>query len=963
MSDLPTSLRMTLADRYAVERELGQGGMATVYLAQDLKHNRLVAIKVLRQEVAAVLGAERFLREIETTAGLRHPHILPLFDSGKAGSGEEVLWYAMPFVEGESLRDRLERDKQLPLEEALQVAREVGDALAYAHSRGVIHRDIKPENILLESGHAVVADFGIAKAITAAGGGKLTGTGLAIGTPSYMSPEQALGQDVDGRSDIYALGCVLYEMLVGEPPYTGPSAQAIIARRLSEPLPSLRVVREAVPAGIEAAVHKALARAPADRFATAGQFVGVLAGDGKTEVRKDGRTRPVASRWWLIPAAVLATVAVAIGVLRSRRASPGALDPNLIAVFPFRMSGTDTSFALLRDGMVDFLETKFSGEGGPRVLPTRTALAAWHRGLGANGEEPTDEAAARLARGLGAGSLVLGTLVTTPGHLTISGTLIDAASGRPRAQAKVEGTPDSLAALVDSFAIQLVALGAGEQRDRLASLTTTSLPALYAYLAGRAAHRVGQFGEAMQHFDRALELDSTFALAALADVQSAGWADWRGRRSRLKAAQAHRDRLGPRERLFLDALRAGEGPDRIPVWEEVVRQTPDDPDGWTQLGDAYFHVGALAGRENPNQLAADALERALALDTMVNVEPMIHLLQIAEVEGDTAKVRRLFNLYPSDVINPHTQVLAAAVLHDTAMLALAWRNMDSLGGANYLMMMDAQTLGVGVPEAERAMQRYLARAQTPADSVERYGFDAYIFLQQLGRPAAAAAAFRAAVNAIDHGGNSIPAWRHGVFQVVTMYSLFGEVDSATTSAAVQWLMRQASAPPSRNAEEAEQQRADLCILTHWRLVHRDTTGVHTAIARLKNGDCYPSLRALLAAIEQSPDTGSTLRELESRRKGWAESYYQNLEIARLLEARGDVNGALTWIRRRPGYQANTMFAYPLREEGRLAVLAGDREGAIRAYRHYLALRYNPEPSVKPAVDSVRAELARLVGEQ
>jgi tetratricopeptide (TPR) repeat protein len=261
------------------------------------------------------------------------------------------------------------------------------------------------------------------------------------------------------------------------------------------------------------------------------------------------------------------------------------------------------------------------------------------------------------------------------------------------------------------------------------------------------------------------------------------------------------------------------------------------------------------------------------------------------------------------------------------------------------------------------MQRYLARARTPADSVERYGFDAYVFLQQLGRPAAAAAAFREAVNAIDHSGNSVPAWRHGVFQVVTMYSLFGEADSATTSEAVQWLMRQASAPPSRNPEEAEQQREDLCILTHWRLAHRDTTGVHTAIERLKNGVCYPSLRALLAAIEQSPDTGSTLRELESRRGGSDENYYQNLEIARLLEARGDVNGALKWIRRRPGYRANTMFAYPLREEGRLAAMTGDREGAIRAYRHYLALRYNPEPSVKPAVDSVRAELGRLVGEQ
>ena len=230
--------------------------MAIVYQAEDLKHRRKVAVKVLRPELAAALGSERFLREITTTANLRHPHILPLYDSGESAG---FLYYVMPLVEGESLRDRLTRDKQLPLDDALRLTREVADALGYAHSQGVVHRDIKPENILLERGHAVVADFGIARAVASAEADKLTQTGTAVGTPTYMSPEQSVGEgELDGRSDLYSLGCVLYEMLAGEPPYTGPSPQAIIAKRFREPLPRISTLRETVPPALEAAISRAL---------------------------------------------------------------------------------------------------------------------------------------------------------------------------------------------------------------------------------------------------------------------------------------------------------------------------------------------------------------------------------------------------------------------------------------------------------------------------------------------------------------------------------------------------------------------------------------------------------------------------------------------------------------------------------------------------------------------------------
>ncbi|MBI3982027.1 MAG: serine/threonine-protein kinase [Gemmatimonadetes bacterium] len=271
-------LKTALAQRYAIERELGQGGMATVFLAQDLRHGRQVAVKVLKPELAAMIGAERFLQEIHVTAQLQHPHILPLFDSGEADS---FLFYVMPYLEGESLRDRLSREKQLPIEDAVQLTTEVAAALAYAHSRGVIHRDIKPENILLTGGAAVVADFGIARAVTAAGSGRLTETGLSLGTPQYMSPEQATAErELDGRSDVYSLGCVLYEMLAGEPPHTGPTTQSVIAKVLTDKPRQVSTLRETVPPSLEAAVHKALAKLPADRFQTAQQFAEALTRPG-----------------------------------------------------------------------------------------------------------------------------------------------------------------------------------------------------------------------------------------------------------------------------------------------------------------------------------------------------------------------------------------------------------------------------------------------------------------------------------------------------------------------------------------------------------------------------------------------------------------------------------------------------------------------------------------------------------
>ena len=276
MTNPAARLASALSDRYRLVRELGQGGMATVYLAEDLKHGRKVAIKVLHPELSAVLGSERFLAEIKVTANLQHPHILGLIDSGEA---DGLLYYVMPYVAGESLRARLGRDGQLPVDEALRLAREVASALDYAHRQGVVHRDIKPENILLQDGAALVADFGIALAVEEAGGHRMTQTGMSLGTPAYMSPEQAMGERKIGpRSDVYALGAMTYEMLAGEPPFTGPSSQAIVAKVLTEQPPPLRAKRPSVPPAVEAAILTALQKLPADRWGSAKEFGDALAG-------------------------------------------------------------------------------------------------------------------------------------------------------------------------------------------------------------------------------------------------------------------------------------------------------------------------------------------------------------------------------------------------------------------------------------------------------------------------------------------------------------------------------------------------------------------------------------------------------------------------------------------------------------------------------------------------------------
>ena len=439
-SALLEELREALREQYAVESEVGRGGMATVYVAEDLKHGRRVAIKVLSPELSSSMDGDRFKREIQIAARLSHPHILPVFDSGEANG---LLYYVMPFVEGESLRGRLKRETQLAIEDAITITCEVADALSYAHSFGVVHRDIKPENILLHGGHAVVADFGIARVIQDAGGEKLTQTGMSVGTAAYMSPEQFSGEHVDGRSDMYSLACVLYEMLVGEVPFTGPNAIAIMARHTMELPPSIQIVRGTVPDELEGAIMHALEKVPADRFATVAQFKEALLGQGATSSytrrtraytkqheAQTARLNVVRRRRRTLAYGGAAMVLLLAGTLAARyylwppkpkadRSVTGDVDLHRVAVRYLENATRDSSLAHVADGLTESLIAQLSSVEGLNVVSS-SGVAPYRS---------ADIADDSVGRVLKAGMLVHGSIDESAKQLRVSINLVDGQSG------------------------------------------------------------------------------------------------------------------------------------------------------------------------------------------------------------------------------------------------------------------------------------------------------------------------------------------------------------------------------------------------------------------------------------------------------------------------------------------------------------------------------------------------------
>ena len=638
MDDVLQRLQKALAGRYTVERLIGRGGMSLVYLAQDLRIPRKVAMKVLRPELTESRGTRRFLREIEIAAKLEHPHILPLFDKGEA---DGLLFFTMPYVEGESLRDRIKREGPLPLDDALQVAKEVAEALSNAHDHGVVHRDIKPENILLTGGIARVADFGIAKARTEAGEFEsVTDANMAVGTPEYMSPEQAGGSDtLDGRTDIYSLGCVLYEMLAGEPPFTGRTLQAIIAKHLGEKVPTLTVVRPGIPVKIVRIIEKALAKVPAVRHATARKFVEAL--------EKAERQPP---KWHAALSAFAATVILILAVVRPW-GNPGgssggqrALDSNKVVVFPL----VSTNQELIEAGLGWSVSLAIGG-ALEHAQPLKF-LDVWRwlsEAMRANPQLITPDVEERISRERGARYYTTGVIRPGTDSVAISLQLLDVRGDSLIAQETASGALGASAEQVlgiEAISLLLPRLVEPGRDVDLSPYTDRDPGAILLSIQGDRHYRHSRFAEAYDFYSRAVEEDSLLAFAAVKGAQAASWLNRYDDARELTQVAVSGDYLLPTKyREFVHGWSAfldGNADSAVATLKSVLAMDRDWSEAAMALGEVYYHL--LPSEAPLDSLAEAAFEDALAYDSAF-VPALFHLGEIAVRGGELARAESMIH--------------------------------------------------------------------------------------------------------------------------------------------------------------------------------------------------------------------------------------------------------------------------------------------------------------------------------
>ena len=934
-----------------------------VYLAEDLKHRRNVAVKVLRPDLAASLGSDRFSREIEVAARLQHPHILGVLDSGEAGG---FFYYVMPYVEGETLRDRLARTGELPVADAVRLLTEIAEALAVAHAAGVVHRDIKPENIMLSGRHALVMDFGVAKAVTEASGRQqLTTAGVALGTPAYMAPEQASADpQMDQRVDIYALGVMGYEMLSGYPPFHGLNPQQTLAAHVTrEPTP-LGVQRTGLSPTLEAVIMRCLAKRPADRYQTAGELVSVLEPLMASGAVTPTSTQPVPAlaasygrgafsgrsmpRRGIIAAAVIAVAAIGLFAWRpwsGPRAAP--LDPNLVAVLPFRVAGADPSVQYLRQGMVDLLQAKLTGEGGPRSADTRSVLAAVRDAGGAEDLDLPAEGVDRVARTIGAGRVLQGSIVGPANNLVIAATLLEMPGGRTVAQASVSGPRDSLFVLVDRLTAQVLALGAGASANQLSALTTTSLDALRAYLDGAAAFRRGAFQVSTPTLERAVELDSTFALALSVLIESDGWHPAATDMQRVnRLAYKYRDRLNPQDQFFL-TLRQGSLYPKVTPWteriadaERIVQRIPESAEAWHHLGDALFHAGRLADIAEPERRARQAFEKAFQLDSLY-AGPITHMARVALMAGDTAAQRlwasREFALDSTSETGPLTRWDLLRSTRDSAGAARFLATDGAKPGIAQGILFQNPLDSFTIAHQPQLLQLFHAQAASQAERVEM-AFSHAVILLNRGRPAEAA------------------AWMD------TLYSV-------APNPFYHWVVAGYFGGELRDTSRLSPELLD-ALHAH----NGDTAATKRSLAAQRERAAQDSLQgfwfrmvplteAILAVQRHDPAATRLLDVADSLWRGQEGNVeWAAMRIARLYQEQGRMDRGLRAIRRRYsslGEPKPMGLAESYRLEGKLAAAAGDRPGAMRAYRNYLRMRVDPEAAKMAQRDSVVAELGEV----
>jgi len=974
MEELSGRLQAALGAAYRVERELGGGGMSRVFLAEETRLARRVVVKVLPPELAAEISVDRFNREIQLSASLQHPHIVPLL---AAGGSADVLYYTMPFVEGEALRTRLAREGALPVRDAVRILKDVADALAYAHARGIVHRDIKPDNVLLSGNHAVVADFGVAKAVSQAKGQSgLTSVGVALGTPAYMAPEQAAGDpNIDHRADIYALGAMAYEMLTGRPPFTNLSPHQMLAAHITEPVGPITDARPSLPPALAELVMRCLEKNPPDRPQTAAEIYQVLESlattSGSATVTSASATlrhvlrRPRNRRIGLV---VLAAVVVTGGWLALRSPAGLALDLNRVAVAPFDVLGGGPELALWREGLVDVLSRSLDGAGPLRSASTTMIVRRW------SGRADAASAQA-LGRATGAGTVVFGGLVQAgPDSVRLTATVLNTSDAASLGEIDLREASERMDQLVDSLTVRVLR-ELGRTRAiglvRSSSLGSPSLPALKAFLQGEQFLRRSEWDSALAYHQRAIGLDSGFVLAWSHAGMAAGWQhaaqDSLSRTYKLRAGAMNHG-LAPRESLVVQAeslaavVYAGPGPIGGKWWtygrrliatlDEAVRRYPNDPELWYMLGDARFHAGGLA--DKASRTALDAFDRSIALDSAFTPS-YVHAVPLGLELNGTASGRRYAKAFLAAgamgqyaqstelvlrLIDPASSAGAIRYLADSAdlhMLQTVWlainRWTDSAEvGVALLRARVAAEQAAGKPSnfSSFALPVALAARGHIREAYSRTTFPTLVaqFVVVGGGPADSV--LRLARGFSTSRGQ----------EILYAAPLFAaQHDTAGLAGLTRNLdaMRRRPLPPTAPP------------------IARDVFGylasASHAFLALARGDSAEALRL----FDALPDTAC-----------FGACVIDDLVHVQLLAARGRFADAKARLERPPvGFSPGLLPIEVLRalERGRVYERLGDREGAIAGYSLVVDAWRNADPELKTYVDEARAALLRLGGEK